>query len=299
MIRPALQDAAFLRDVDSPANPDELRVWWLGQSGYLLSWNGRRILLDPYLSDSLTRKYAATDKPHVRMTERVVDPSGLKGIDFVTASHIHTDHLDPETLKPLVAANPGLRLFCPEAIRSAAEQRSGLPSEQVIGLDASVGFPEVGGAGRDWIRVSDGIRIKAVPAAHETLETDSAGRLICIGFVLQVGPWVVYHSGDTIPYAGQVERLVPERVDLAFLPINGRGPERRVTGNLWGDEAARLAKAIGATVAIPGHYDLFEFNTATPELFVATCQRLGQGYALLRAGERWVAPEPRASGGRP
>ena len=32
------------------------------------SGNGRHLLLDPYLSDSLTKKYAATDKPHVRMT---------------------------------------------------------------------------------------------------------------------------------------------------------------------------------------------------------------------------------------
>ena len=299
MIRPALQDDEFLRDVESPGTPDALRIWWLGQSGYLLSWGGRRLLLDPYLSDSLTRKYAATDKPHVRMTERVVDPAALRGIGIVTASHIHTDHLDPETLRPLAVSNPGMRLVCPEAIRAAAEQRSGLPSAQVIGLDAAAAWPETDGPGRGWIPIGEGVSIRAVPAAHESLETDAAGRMLCIGFVLRVGPWVLYHSGDTIPYAGQVERLVPEGVDVAFLPINGRGPERRVTGNLWGDEAARLAKSIGATVAIPGHYDLFEFNTATPELFVATCQRLGQGYAILRAGERWRAPAPRAAARRP
>ena len=33
-------------------------LWWLGQSGFLLQWKGKRVLIDPYLSDSLTKKYA-------------------------------------------------------------------------------------------------------------------------------------------------------------------------------------------------------------------------------------------------
>src|SRR6266513_2966987 len=80
-----------------------LALWWLGQSGFLVVANGRAILLDPYLSDSLTRKYAQTDKPHARMTERVVAPEALASlgvIDVITSSHNHTDHFDPETLIP-------------------------------------------------------------------------------------------------------------------------------------------------------------------------------------------------------
>ena len=73
------------------------------------------------------------------------------------------------------------------------------------------------------------------------------------------------------------------------MPINGRAPERRVAGNLWGHEAASLAREIGARVVIPCHYDLFTFNTATPEEFVAECERLGQAYRVLEAGERWTS----------
>ena len=76
-------------------------------------------------------------------------------------------------------------------------------------------------------------------------------------------------------------------VDLALLPINGDRPERRVAGNLDGREAATLAKAIGAGVVIPCHYDMFEFNTASPEEFVRTAQELRQPCRVLRAGERW------------
>jgi L-ascorbate metabolism protein UlaG (beta-lactamase superfamily) len=227
------------------------------------------------------------------MTERVVDPAQLRGIGWVTASHVHTDHLDPETLGPLVAGNPGLRLVFPEAIRAAAAQRSGLSADHLQGLDAPIPGRDRKLASPDSLPLAPGILIRAVPAAHETLDCDSQGRLICVGFILRVGPWVLYHSGDTVLYPGQEPLLREAGVDIAFLPINGRAPERRVTGNLWGDEAARLAKGIEATVAIPGHYDLFEFNTATTERFVMSCQQVGQGFAVLRAGERWTAPPPR------
>jgi L-ascorbate metabolism protein UlaG (beta-lactamase superfamily) len=104
---------------------------------------------------------------------------------------------------------------------------------------------------------------------------------------VSVGPFRIYHSGDTLLFPGMVERLRTFRLDLALLPINGRASERRVSGNLSGSEAAGLAHAIGATYVVPCHYDMFEFNTASPDEFVAECTRLGQRYAVLRAGERW------------
>ncbi len=105
---PALQkDEALIADIDRLLNDhDNFHIWWLGQSGYLLQWRGQRVLLDPYLSDSLTKKYAATNKPHERISERVIDPSLFTNISVVTSSHNHTDHLDAETLVPILENNP-------------------------------------------------------------------------------------------------------------------------------------------------------------------------------------------------
>jgi L-ascorbate metabolism protein UlaG (beta-lactamase superfamily) len=36
------------------------------------------------------------------MSEKVIDPSLLKGIMVVSSSHSHTDHLDAETLIPVL-----------------------------------------------------------------------------------------------------------------------------------------------------------------------------------------------------
>ena len=71
------------------------------------------------------------------------------------------------------------------------------------------------------------------------------------------------------------------------MPINGRLPERRVTGNFWGREAAQFARDIDAGIVIPMHYEMFTFNTETPDDFVGSCNRLGQRHAVLRCGERW------------
>src|SRR4051812_34980788 len=124
MIEPVQKDDEFLEDVARARSvPDELHLWWLGQSGFLLQWHNRHVLVDPYLSDSLTKKYATTDKQHIRMTARVVAPERLDFIDVVTTSHNHTDHLDAESLGPILRANPGVALVAPEANRAFVADR--------------------------------------------------------------------------------------------------------------------------------------------------------------------------------
>jgi len=276
MIERALRDEAFLEDISKArAERERFHLWWLGQSGFLIQWQDCHILLDPYLSDSLTVKYAQTDKPHVRMTARVVAPERLGFVDVVTSSHNHTDHLDAETLRPILTANPGVRLVVPEANRAFVAERLGVLVERPLGLYAG-----------QAINLGP-FRITAVPAAHETIERDELGRCRFLGYVVEFGGWAVYHSGDTIPYDGMVEELSRWKLDLALLPINGRNPARRVAGNLNGAEAAQLARAAGARLVIPCHFEMFEFNTATPELFVRTATELRQPYGVLRCGERW------------
>ena len=276
MIRPVLKDEAFLADVRSANRDDEhFRLWWLGQSGFLVQWKGRHLVLDPYLSDSLTKKYAATDKPHVRMTERVVDPARLDFIDLVTSSHNHTDHLDGETLGALLRINPGIKMVAPAANRDFIAERLGVNRSFPVGLsDGESATVSV-------------FQFTAVPAAHEEVSPE------CLGYVVEFGRWRIYHSGDTLLYQGMAERLRPFAVDVALIPINGRAPERRVAGNLSGAEAARLAKGMGARMAIPCHYEMFAFNTATPDEFIQVAESIEQRYRVLRCGEQWDSAELR------
>jgi L-ascorbate metabolism protein UlaG (beta-lactamase superfamily) len=279
MIKPILQDDAFLADVKNARSDNAFFLWWLGQSGFLVRWRDQFLLLDPYLSDSLTNKYAATDKPHVRMTERVVAPEKLDFVHVITSSHNHTDHLDAETLLPLLEANPSAALVIPEANREFVANRLQRPPEFPIGVDAGKNIS------------SNGFTIYGIPAAHEKIDRDEAGRCHFLGYIVQFGSWTIYHSGDTVLYDGMVETLARWPIDVALVPINGAAPERRVAGNLDGREAAALAHNISARIAIPCHFEMFEFNTASPDDFVATCKKLGQRYRVLRAGERWSSGE--------
>jgi len=273
MIQPVLKDAALREEMLSCV--EGLHLWWLGQSGFLVRCNGKTLLFDPYLSDSLTHKYATTDKPHIRMTENPIVPQMLGFVDVVTSSHNHTDHLDAETLVPLMQANTDIKFVIPEANHVFVVERLRIDHSLPLGLNDG-----------EKISVS-GWDIFGVPAAHEQIETDQQGRHKFMGFIARRDGLTLYHSGDTVLYDGIVDKLKTFNIDIALLPINGRAPERRVSGNLNGREAAQLAKDIGAKLVIPCHYNMFTFNTEPPDMFVAECERIGQKYRVLKCGEKF------------
>jgi len=264
-----------IRQAKEKGNADSFDIWWLAQSGFLIQWNGVCVLFDPYLSDSLTRKYLTTNKPHTRMSELVIEPQLLDCIDIVTSSHNHTDHLDGETLIPLFKVNPTIQFIMPEANRDFVVDRVRCRHDFPVGLNDG-----------EEVKMK-GFTFHGVPAAHNELERDEQGRCKYMGYVVQFGKWAVYHSGDTLWYDTMVEILKPFHVDVAFLPINGNDPARGVAGNLNTKEAAELGKAIGARLVIPHHYDLFTFNTANPEDFATVANNLHQPYRILKSGEHF------------
>lgn len=288
MKTPLYRDQSFLDyvTVQEMTHPDKLKVFWLGQSGYLISHGATRFLIDPYLSDTLTRKYACTAKPHVRVAKRVIDPAALKRISFITSSHNHTDHLDAETIHAVARVNPGLPLILPAANYDFARerlfgvtQRGGEPAEiplRLIGCDI-----------HDPIVIGD-VTITAVPAAHERLETNVHGEHHFHGYIFTVGQHRIYHSGDCMPYdtlADHVKRYEPT---IALLPINGADPARGVAGNFSGEQAAFVAKTLEVEVALPNHYDMFAFNTADTQPFITTCGALNQPFQILQLGEALI-----------
>jgi L-ascorbate metabolism protein UlaG (beta-lactamase superfamily) len=274
VIVPLQQGDALLADIEAAGGRPGLHLWWLGQSGFLVQQGGAHLLFDPYLSDALPARYAGSQQPHERMTERVIAPEHLGFIDAVTSSHNHTDHLDAETLLPLLAANPELDLLVPRANLAFAAERLQLPQERLTPL--TVGELTFAGP----------FELYPVPAAHDALDRDAEGRYRAIGLIVRVGPWTLYHSGDTVLYPGLAERLAPWRIDVAMLPIDGRDPARGVAGNLSGPEAAALAREAGIGWTIPCHFETFRSDTASPDPFAAAAEAKGIGYRLLRAGER-------------
>lgn len=226
-------------------------LWWLGQASFVLKGDGVIVYVDPYLQVS----------DH-RLSPPPFAPEAVTNADVVVLTHDHLDHVDPNTLPGLAKASPAARFVAPRPI-----------AERVAGL--------VGGAERVRPAVADEslaldargarVEIRPVPAKHEEFDQTEAGYPY-LGYSIRLGGVTVHHSGDTIPYAGQVERVRTHEVDVALLPINGRDFYRTRTGTIGNcdyREAAELASQIGAKVVIPMHYGMFRGNTVPPGHFVS------------------------------
>lgn len=234
----------------------DVRLWWLGQAGFVIDGGGRRVVIDPYLSDSLAEKYAGTKFPHQRMMPAPIGPGEIAHVDLVIATHAHTDHMDPGTLPALMAANPDALLLVPRAAAHKAAERAGPVARRIREIDAGETFDAL-----------SGLVVKATRAAHEDLSRDEAGNHLFLGMAATLGGVTIFHSGDTIPFDGQTEEVAALAADLALFPVNGRDAERRangVPGNMTAEEAVSLAETTGIGTVIAHHFGIFAFNTVDP-----------------------------------
>jgi L-ascorbate metabolism protein UlaG (beta-lactamase superfamily) len=267
----------------SKTAPELPALYWLGQAGFLIESRSARILIDPYLSDSLAAKYKGTARPHVRMMAAPALPGDFRDIDLVLATHAHSDHLDPGSLGALAASNPHCLFIAPASCAELAVSR-GVPRERLAGAQA---FASMEAAG---------VTVHPLPSAHEELAMDDHGRLLCLGYVLELDGTCIFHPGDCAPYPGLLDNLSPFEVDLALLPVNGRDAQRKaagIPGNFSLEEAVELTEAARFGAALGHHYGMFEFNTIDETTARGVLSgRAGLGgppFSLAEAGVRYEA----------
>ena len=248
MAEPATGAALVARITNQPIPAGAVGVWWLGQSSLALKVADTVVYVDPYL--------AAAPR---RLTPPACAPEEVTNADLVLLTHDHGDHIDPATLPGLATASPGARFVAP---RPVAARVAGLVGDPARVLPAVAGEPLHVGA----------VEVVPAPAKHEEFDEDPVLGYPYLGYVLRAGGLTIYNAGDTIPYAGLVERLALHRIDLAFLPINGRDFFRTragTIGNMDYREAAELAAALGVDTVVPVHYGMFAGNTVPPGHFIS------------------------------
>ncbi|WP_282936249.1 MBL fold metallo-hydrolase [Paenibacillus sp. RC67] len=263
-------------------------VWFFGQESVAIKGKATVIHVDPFYSDYLEQINGIK-----RTYPTLVKPEHITTLDFCLITHEHEDHLDPWTLKVIAEQCPETRFMAPFSCRAMLEANCGIASERII--DALTG---------EWIelegREGEKIRIKPIPAAHETLETTGTERAHrYVGYLLELNGVKVYHAGDTVIYPGLMENLAQEAIDLGMLPINGRDYFRTsggIVGNMNYREAAELAKAVHMDMVIPLHYDMFAGNSEKPGNFVQTLYERypEQKCHVMARGERFIYASRRA-----
>ncbi|MBO5939109.1 MAG: MBL fold metallo-hydrolase [Clostridia bacterium] len=217
-----------------------MKITWLGQAGLLFDNGKTKIMVDPYLSDSVV-------KVNPLNYRRVPIDDRFFGVlpDVMIFTHDHLDHYDPETApRFLEHSEKGMTVLCPTSVWQKARQHGG--GHNYVEFNRHTEWTE------------HGFRFSAVKAAHS--DPCAIGVLI---EDLEEGK-VYYVAGDTL-YNTEIFEDLPEKIDLVFLPVNGVG------NNMNADDALRFAECTGAKRAVPYHIGMFD--ELTPEIFGAE-QRL-------------------------
>lgn len=259
--------------------PDQAALFYLGQLGFLIKWNGKYLLIDAYLTDVIDRKRNFVPE-WTRCYPVPIAPQELDFVDYVFCTHAHTDHADPETLAGIAAVNHKAKYIVSEAI---VEKNAGygVDRQDIIGLECD-----------KKVLLEKNLAVTAIPAAHEELHPVKENVYEEVGFLMELGEIRLYHSGDCCPYAGLEKRV--QNCDIMILPVNGRDYYRRYEQNIIGcfdcKEAALLAKNTGAGLLIPAHIDLYPGNSLNPAIFVEVLKSTHptQRFHVFAPGERFL-----------
>lgn len=235
----------------------------LGQAGFRFQFGQCIVYIDPYLSNSVEK---VEGKARRRTVPIRIDPSQIDDADYVFVTHAHSDHCDPETIIPISASSQSCRFVCPGEVAQILRDLGIRDNRLII-------------APEEWITMSRALKVRAVPAAHPTIERDLQGNPRCVGYIFEFNGRRLYHSGDTSVCHELLTTLSGiGTIDTAFLPVNERNYYRErdgIIGNMSVREAFKMATDIGVKILVPMHWDMFEANSVF-------CEEIELLYKLIR-----------------
>lgn len=205
-----------------------MKITWLGQAGLLFDTGKTKVMIDPYLSNSV-------EAINPNNWRRVAVDESLFAIkpDVMLFTHNHLDHYDPDTVKRFITADTQMLVLAPSSVWGEVRKIGG--KNNFVLFD------------RHTLWTENDISFYAVKAQHSDA--------FAIGVVIKAEGKTYYVSGDTL-YSTEIFSDLPEDIDVAFLPVNGMGNNMNMT------DAAAFAQKIGAKQVVPLHIGLFDELTA-------------------------------------
>ena len=205
-----------------------MKILYLGQAGLLFEKDGFKIMIDPYLSNSV-EKINPKNYRRVPVDETVFD---IKP-DVMIFTHNHLDHYDPETVEKFITKDSNILVLSPKSVWDEVRKIGGNNNFVLFNRHTS------------W--TEKGIKFTAVKAEHSDITP--------IGVIIDDGEKKYYVTGDTL-YNEEIFEDIPEDIYALFLPINGVGNNMNMT------DASHFAKIIDAEKTIPIHIGMFDELTA-------------------------------------
>lgn len=203
-----------------------MRVTWIGHTGLYIKSEKATVLIDPYFLDSCAR--LGTDQ-----SKRMPKEESLLNLDpdFLLFTHRHLNYDDPDTAALFIAEKKSMTVLSPSSVWREVRKNRG--SHNYVRFD------------RGSVWNEKGLRFTAVRAEYDDE--------YAIGFLIEETATreLFYVTGDTL-YNEEIFADIPTGIDAVFLPVNGTG------NNMNPTDAAKFAKRVGAKVAVPIHWGVFD-----------------------------------------
>lgn len=201
-----------------------MKIRWLGQAGLLFENDNLKIMVDPYLSDSV-RKINPKNYRRVAVLEEVFS---LKP-DVMIFTHNHLDHYDPETVSKFITEETQITVLVPSSVWNEVRKIGGNNNYVLFNRHTT------------W--TEKGVEFTAVKAEHSDPSP--------IGVIINDGNKKYYVTGDTL-YNEEIFPDIPKDIYALFLPVNGVG------NNMNMADAKRFCDRIRPRYAVPIHCGMFD-----------------------------------------
>jgi L-ascorbate metabolism protein UlaG (beta-lactamase superfamily) len=192
-----------------------VKITWLGHSCFLVEAEGKRLLVDPFLTGNDAAPVKAEDVE----------------ADFILLTHGHFDHVSDA---PSIAKRTGATVLCNFEV-SEWVKKQGVKDDKVVAMNPGGGVKQPFG------------RAKMTVAQHSSSMPDGSYGGVAGGFVIETGGKRIYFAGDTALFL-DMKLIGVGGLDLAVLPIGDRftmGPE----------DSIEAIKLLNPKQAAPCHYN--------------------------------------------
>jgi L-ascorbate metabolism protein UlaG (beta-lactamase superfamily) len=219
---------------------EEIMVWF-GHSSFLLQTGGKRVLVDPVLSE------AGAPVPFVNTPfngTKIYEPDDIPAVDFLIITHDHYDHFSKKTLKA-IENRVGI-VICPLGVGKYLK-KWGYPESKIVEMDWNEEY-----------QLAPDFTIHCLTARHFSGRgLLSQNTTLWAAYLLQTPEYRIYFSGDS--GYGEHFKEVGRRfgkVDLAFLE-NGQYDPRWALIHMMPGEALAAAEDMNALYLMPIHNSKF------------------------------------------
>lgn len=216
------------------------KIVWLGHASFLITINGKNLLIDPVFNDIPFVK---------RLVGIPFTRNSISNIDYVLLSHAHFDHCDKESFKTLARNHTKLKVL------------TGLNMQPLLHSFAKNLDVQEAGWYQKYQIDSDEIEIYYLPAFHwykRTL-TDTNKRLWG-SFIIKTKSKTIFFMGDSgyNTHFKEIASYFPG-IDICMMGVGAYKPSYIMkTSHTSPEDAIKAFHDLGGKTFIPMHYGTYD-----------------------------------------